>query len=86
LGTDYGWQIAATIVKTGEVVAREDLRIKNMVKRAKPKHDGKGGYQRNGALLKTGLNRVILDAGWGDIFNKIAWLAPILDYTELNYL
>ncbi|MDF5728450.1 MAG: transposase, partial [Rhizonema sp. PD38] len=63
------------IVKTADVVAREDLRIKNMIKRAKPKHDGKGGYKRNGACRKTGLNRVIADAGWGDIFNKIAWLA-----------
>jgi len=71
----YGWQVAKVVVKTADAVARVDLRIKNMVKRAKPKHDGKGGYQRNGASQKTGLNRVILDAGWGDIFNKIAWLA-----------
>ncbi len=71
----YGWQVANTVVKTADAVAREDLRIKNMVKRAKPKHDGFGGYKRNGASQKTGLNRVILDAGWGDIFNKIAWLA-----------
>ncbi|MDF5716413.1 MAG: transposase [Rhizonema sp. NSF051] len=46
-----------------------------MIKRAKPKHDGKGGYKSNGASRKTGLNRVIADAGWGDIFNKITWLA-----------
>jgi len=71
----YGWQIANVVVKTADAVAREDLRIKNMVKRAKPKHDGKGGFKRNNASQKTGLNRVILDAGWGDIFNKIAWLA-----------
>ncbi|MDF5728626.1 MAG: transposase [Rhizonema sp. PD38] len=71
----YGWLVAAKVVKIADVVAREDLRIKNMVKRAKPKHDGFGGYKRNGASQKTGLNRVILDAGWGDIFSKIAWLA-----------
>ncbi|MBR8839203.1 MAG: transposase [Stigonema ocellatum SAG 48.90 = DSM 106950] len=71
----YNWQVASTIVKTADAVAREDLKIKNMVKRAKPKHDGRGGYKRNGASQKTGLNRVIVDAGWGDIFNKIAWLA-----------
>ncbi len=71
----YNWQVASTIVKTADAVAREDLNIKNMVKRAKPKHDGKGGYKRNGASQKTGLNKVILDAAWGDIFNKIAWLA-----------
>ena len=71
----YGWLAAFKIVKTAEVVAREDLRIPNMAKRAKPKHDGKGSYKRNGASQKTGLNRVIQDAGWGDIFSKIAWLA-----------
>ncbi|MBR8840724.1 MAG: transposase [Stigonema ocellatum SAG 48.90 = DSM 106950] len=71
----YNWQVVSTIVKTADAVAREDLKIKNMVKRAKPKHDGKGGYKRNGGSRKTGLNKVIVDAGWGDIFNKIAWLA-----------
>ncbi|MDF5732064.1 MAG: transposase [Rhizonema sp. PD38] len=71
----YSWQAASIIVKTADVVAREDLRIKNMIKRAKPKSDGKGGYKHNGASRKTGLNRVIADAGWGEIFNKIAWLA-----------
>lgn len=71
----YNWQVANTIVKKSDTVVREDLRIKNMVKRAQPKHDGFGGYKRNGGSRKTGLNRVILDAGWGDIFRKIAWLA-----------
>ncbi|MBR8838872.1 MAG: transposase, partial [Stigonema ocellatum SAG 48.90 = DSM 106950] len=71
----HNWQVASTIVKTADAVAREDLKIKNMVKRAKPKHDGKGGYNRNGASQKTGLNRVIQDAGWSDIFNKVTWLA-----------
>lgn len=46
-----------------------------MVKRAKPKHDGQGGYKKNGAKAKSGLNKVILDCGWSDLFNKIAWLA-----------
>jgi len=71
----YDWQIANVVVNTADVVAREDLNIPNMVKRAKPKHDGKGGYKRNNAAQKTGLNKVILDASWGDIFDKIAWLA-----------
>lgn len=71
----YNWQAASKIVKTADAVGREDLNIKNMVKRAKPKHDGKGGYLKNKASAKTGLNKVILDCGWGDLFNKIAWLA-----------
>ena len=71
----YNWQAASKIVKTADAVGREDLKITNMVKRAKPKHDSKGGYLKNGASAKTGLNKVILDCGWGDLFNKIAWLA-----------
>ncbi|MBR8836064.1 MAG: transposase [Stigonema ocellatum SAG 48.90 = DSM 106950] len=71
----YDWQIAKVVVDTADAIAKEDLNIKNMVKRAKPKHDGKGGYKRNNAAQKTGLNKVILDASWGDIFDKIAWLA-----------
>jgi putative transposase len=71
----YTWQVASKTVKKSDAVAREDLKIKNMVKRAKPKHDGKGSYLKNGASRKTGLNKVILDCGWGDLFNKIAWIA-----------
>jgi putative transposase len=71
----YNWQAATKIVKTADSVAREGLNIPNMVKRAKPKHDGKGGYKRNGVAAKSGLNKRILDCGWGDLFQKIAWLA-----------
>lgn len=71
----YNWQVANQIVKIADVIAREDLKITNMVKRAKPKYDGKGGYLKNKAVQKSGLNKVILDCGWGDIYNKIAWLA-----------
>jgi putative transposase len=71
----YNWETANKIVKKSDAIAHEDLKITNMVKRAKPKHDGKGGYLKNGAKAKSGLNRVILDCGWGDIFSKIAWLA-----------
>ncbi|NJP22360.1 MAG: transposase [Hydrococcus sp. CRU_1_1] len=71
----YNWQAASKIVKTADAIGREDLNIKGMVKRAKPLHDGKGGYKRNGASAKSGLNKVILDCGWGDLFGKIAWLA-----------
>ena len=89
----YDWQMAKVVVDTADVVARENLNIPNMVKRAKPSHDGKGGYKRNNAAQKTGLNKVILDASWGDIFDKIAWLAlkagkPVVEvpakYTSLE--
>lgn len=71
----YNWQAASKIVKTADAIGRENLNIKAMVRRAKPQHDGKGGYKRNGACYKSGLNKVILDCGWGGLFSKIAWLA-----------
>ena len=71
----HNWKTANKIVKTADAVVREDLKIPNMVKRAKHKHDGKGGYKKNGAAAKSGLNKRILDCAWGDIFQKVAWLA-----------
>ncbi|MEG4918821.1 transposase [Microcoleus sp. B7-D4] len=71
----YNWKAADKIVKTADAVAQENLKITNMVKRAKQSHDGKGGYRKNGAAAKSGLNKRILDCAWGDIFGKIAWLA-----------
>jgi putative transposase len=71
----YNWQAASKIVKMADSVVRENLNIPNMVKRAKPKPDGKGGYKKNGAAAKSGLNKRILDCGWGDLFQKIAWLS-----------
>jgi len=83
LRTGYLWQAAVKVVNTADAIllrnananGHEDLNITNMVKRAKPKHDGKGGYLRNGASRKTGLNKVILDASWGTLFKMIGRLA-----------
>jgi putative transposase len=71
----YNWQAASRIVKAADVMALENLNIKGMVKRAKPLHNGFGGYLKNGATAKSGLSKAILDCGWGDLFKKIAWLA-----------
>jgi putative transposase len=46
----------------------EDLQIVNMTRRAKPvaDEDNPGQFLPNGARAKSGLNRSIGDAGWGD--------------------
>jgi len=69
------WQAASLIVKTADAIAREDLNICNMAKRAKPKRDGNGGYLKNGAAAKAGLNKQIFDASWRTLFQMIAWMA-----------
>ena len=43
----------------------EDLQIDNMTKAPVPKQDEQGRYVPNGAAAKGGLNKSILDAGWG---------------------
>lgn len=44
----------------------EDLQIKNLAATPKPKKDEEtGAYLPNGAAAKAGLNKSILDAGWG---------------------
>jgi putative transposase len=47
----------------------EDLKTKNMTKRAKPKMDENGKWIRNGAAAKSGLNKSILGSTWG--YSKI---------------
>jgi len=43
----------------------EDLQIDNMTATPAPKQDEQGKYVPNGAAAKGGLNKSILDAGWG---------------------
>lgn len=55
-------------------IAYEDLNIKGMVKRCSPKMEN-GRYIKNGQAAKRGLNRVILDAGLGELKNKVKSLS-----------
>ncbi len=43
----------------------EDLQIDNMTEAPEPKQDENGNYLPNGAAAKGGLNKSILDEGWG---------------------
>ncbi len=63
---DYLHKLSASISNNHAIVYLEDLRIGNMTKRAKPKPSADGsGFERNGASAKTGLNKSVLDVGWG---------------------
>jgi putative transposase len=50
-----------------DVIAHEDLKIRDMVKAPKLKSDPEqaGSFLPNGAHTKAGLNHSISDAGWG---------------------
>ncbi|MGB3205559.1 MAG: transposase [Crinalium sp.] len=73
------WQTANKIVNKADAIAIEDLNIKGMVKRCKPKRcEESGRFLSNGQAAKKGLNRSILDASWGDLISKIEYLAAKL--------
>lgn len=64
---DHAHKTALGLVRTHDVIAHEDLRIRNMSKApaAKPDLDKAGAFLPNRAAAKAGLNRSINDAGWG---------------------
>jgi putative transposase len=67
---DHAHQTALALVRDYDLIVHEDLRITNMTRRPKPRPDGSGGRQPNGAAAKAGLNKSIHDAGWG-IFLRV---------------
>jgi putative transposase len=62
---DHAHKTALALVRAHDVIAHEDLRIRNMSKAPAPRPNGDGTYAPNGAVAKAGLNHGIADAGWG---------------------
>ncbi|MDJ0658251.1 MAG: transposase [Crocosphaera sp.] len=87
----YQWQTAKKIVLKSDAIAIEDLQISNMIKRCKPKYDEKtsdpalivgarehasrGRFLKNGQSAKRALNRLIADASWYSLTQKIEYMA-----------
>ena len=67
--TDFLHQLSTTISKNHAVVVLEDLQIKNMSASAK------GSLEQPGRNVnqKRGLNRSILDQGWGEFRRQLAY-------------
>jgi transposase, IS605 OrfB family, central region len=65
---DHAHKIALWLVRHHDVIAHEDLRISNMTRSAT------GTMQQPGSNVaqKAGLNRSILDAGWGQFLTILA--------------
>lgn len=71
----YQWKAAHKEVKKADAIGHEDLNIQGMKKRCKAVKGNNGRFLPNGQSAKRGLNRMIADASWGSLFQKIAWLA-----------
>jgi putative transposase len=73
--TDTLHQLSRRLVNDHDVIVHERLAVANLVRRPKPKPDGAGGHEPNGATAKTRQNRCIHDAGWGQLLAMIAYKA-----------
>jgi putative transposase len=64
---DFHHKQARELATRYDLIVVEDLKIANMLRRAKPVAEpaNPGHYLPNGARAKSGLNRSISDAGWG---------------------
>jgi putative transposase len=64
---DFHYKQARELAAHYDLLVVEDLQIANMLRRAKPvpDPDNPGQFLPNGARAKSGLNRSIGDAGWG---------------------
>jgi len=75
---DFLHKASTAISKSHAIVCIEDLQVKNMAKSAK------GTVQQPGKMVrqKRGLNRSILDQGWGEfrrqLLYKLAWSGGVL--------
>ena len=61
------------LVDNFDIIYLEDLNIKGMMKRCKPKQDEKGNYIPNGQAAKSGLNKSIGDVAWGKFLTTLEY-------------
>ncbi|GAA3254572.1 transposase [Streptomyces labedae] len=71
---DFHHKTARVLIAGNDVIAHERLNTAGMTKSPAPKPgpDNDGAFLPNGAAAKAGLNRSILDAGWGQFLAILA--------------
>lgn len=63
--SNFWHQTTCALADNAEVVVLENLNLKNMTQRPKPKRDEGGRWLKNGARAKSGLNRSLLEVSLG---------------------
>ncbi|MFJ5894028.1 RNA-guided endonuclease InsQ/TnpB family protein [Streptomyces sp. NPDC093064] len=71
---DFHHKTANALIRDHDVIAHERLNTAGMTKAPAPRPDPEatGAFLPNGAAAKAGLNRSILDAGWGQFLTILA--------------
>ena len=86
---DFHHKEACKLVNRYHIIVFEKLQPAHMSKRPKPKQDENGKYLPNGASAKAGLNKSILDAGWGQfqqiVVNKAEWAGSRVLFVPPKY-
>jgi putative transposase len=62
---DFQQKESRKLVDRYQVMVFEDIKTSNLIRKPKPKQDENGKDLPNGASAKGGLNKSIVDAGWG---------------------
>ena len=68
----FHFELSKQLLAKYDAVFVEDLSIKNMVRRNKPKQDEEGNYLPNHQSAKSGLNKSILDCGWSQFLDILS--------------
>ncbi|MFN8576081.1 MAG: RNA-guided endonuclease TnpB family protein [Candidatus Sericytochromatia bacterium] len=87
---DFLSKTSTKLISENQAIVVEDLQISNLLKNPKPiVHESGKGYKKNGKSKKTGLNKSILDAGWGMFTNmleyKAKWCGRVFVKVAPNY-
>ena len=72
---NFHFQIAYKLFAKADVVFVEDLKLKNLIRRNKPKPDGEGGFVPNGQAQSRGMNKSWIDAGHSSFVSILEWVA-----------
>ena len=81
---DHAHKTALAIIRSHDLIVHEELQITNMTARPKPRLDGHGNHQRNGAMAKAALSKSIHDAGWGIFLRVLSAKAESAGRTVLH--
>ena len=80
---NFHFHVAYQLFEQADVVFVEDLKLRNLIRRNKPKpalkdtasHNGQGGFLPNRQAQKTGMNKSWLDAGHSSFVAILEWVA-----------
>ena len=72
---NFQFKIAYLLFEQADIVFVENLKLRNLVRRNKPKSDGKGGFLPNRQSQSSGMNKSWLDAAHGQFVSILEWVA-----------